>query len=771
MPSQEQGSGRGLALYRRYKVVALVATVLVIIAIPTVIETAHLHVSWPAILGALVSAAVAAAVAAAVPGNVIGQGRLGKGILYGWSLVDIGAIGAGMAGSGGARSWFWVVLVLTTIFFCVGYPPRGQLVLLVATLATFATASFAAGGPVPVALLTWEMAVLVVAFGLASFPASELRREASRHRRAREEADHLAAELGEQEAWWRSLIERTSDPVLVFDQDWNLSFASPAFESLVGLQADLLHQPLIATLAHPDDQQALLAAVASLTPGSGERVTCRVRGARGDWRDLEVSISALPGSPQGWAVANIHDVTDRVAAEAVLARRATHDALTDLPNRAAFFEALGESLGIGAPLSVLVLDLEGFKEVNDSFGHAVGDQLLCELSRRLSSAVGKKDLVARLGGDEFAVLSSATAPDVHSAAALARRLLERIEEPIVLAGRPSWLRASVGIACTPVHGADPDELVRRADRAMYEAKRWGTSIAVYDPAMDASGNQIAGLLNDLRLAAGKGELRLYYQPKVSLPSERIVGVEALIRWQHPRLGLLEPSSFLPMAEASGVVRELTAWVLPEALGDLARWRDEGWDLSVAVNLSAQDLVDDLFPDLVTRRLQQFEIPGDKLVLELTEASAIADRQRGSAALGSLHQAGIRVSLDDFGTGYSSLAYLATLPLDELKLDRGFLEAAKGTDGFMLRSVVAIGHHLGLSVVGEGVETDDERDSLAAAGIDSVQGYFYSPPVPAERMIQLLDEWSHRGTASKRIGTRRPDPGRHPEVGPDAAVPA
>lgn len=767
MPSHKQASGSDLALYRRYKVVALVATGLMLVAVPTVIETAHLRVSWPAILGALVATAVAAAAVAAVPGDFIGRGRSGRAILYAWSLVYIGAIGAGVAGSGGVRSWLWVLLLLTTIFFSVGYPRRGQLVLLVASLAAFAAASFSTGGPVPIARLVWEMAVLVVTFGLTSFPASELRRESSRHRRAREEADHLAEELGEQEAWWRSLIERASDPVLVFDQEWNLSFASPAFETLVGVRSDSPQAPLVTSLVHPDDQANVRAAVELVAAGSGQQVTCRVRGAGGEWRDVEVSFSTLPGVARGWAVANIHDVTDRVAAETVLAHRASHDPVTELPNRAAFFEALGAALDLGTPLSVLVLDLEGFKEVNDSFGHAVGDQLLCELARRLASAVGNRDLVARLGGDEFAVLSVG-APEVRSAAAMARQLLERIEEPMVISGEPCWLRASVGIASVLVHGTDPDELVRRADRAMYEAKRWGTAVAVYDHSMDATGNRIAGLLSDLRLAAGNGELRLYYQPKVSLPSEHIVGVEALIRWQHPRLGLLEPSSFLPMAEASGVVRELTAWALPEALSDLARWRGQGWDLSVAVNLSAQDLVDDLFPELVARRLRQFAVPGDKLVLELTEASAIADRQRGSAALAALHRTGIRVSLDDFGSGYSSLAYLATLPLDELKVDRGFLLAAKGTDGFMIRSVVDIGHHLGLTVVGEGVETDEERDFLADAGIDSVQGYFYSPPVPADQLATLLEHWPVRDLAKPSVLS---DPIRGSGVEPGTAIPA
>ncbi|MGH9102440.1 MAG: putative bifunctional diguanylate cyclase/phosphodiesterase, partial [Acidimicrobiales bacterium] len=302
----------------------------------------------------------------------------------------------------------------------------------------------------------------------------------------------------------------------------------------------------------------------------------------------------------------------------------------------------------------------------------------------------------------------------------------------------------------------------QADRAMYDAKRTGSGVTLYEPAMEANGTSQVGLLGELRRAIPEGELRLHFQPKISVRSGDVVGLETLIRWQHPQRGILTPAAFLPVAEASGLVRAVSAWVMPTALEQLNRWMSQGLDVSVAVNVSAQDLADDGFPAQVGRWLDESGVPANQLVVELTEASAISDTERGTGALAGLRALGARVSLDDFGSGYSSLAYLAQLPLDEVKLDRAFLTSSLDADGFMLRSVVEIGHHLGLSVVAEGVETVETYRRLASFGCDSVQGYVCAQPMPAERVAGFVarwqpDEWATAGgqaaTVSAVGGTR------------------
>ncbi|HXW38684.1 MAG TPA: EAL domain-containing protein, partial [Acidimicrobiales bacterium] len=688
--------------------------------------------------------------------KVLGQRRSGQLFLYAWSLVDIGVIGVVVASTGGSASWFWVLFLLTTIFFAVGYPFGGQAFLLAASFATYVLACEAAGGTPSAPLLAWRMIVVAAGCALASFPAWELGRETAEHQRARQEADHLIGAMQTQEAWWRALVDRTSDPIVVFDEERRVRFASPAFEELLGYRLEPSTALDASVIVHPDDVDRLREAAARAAEGAATaNATTRLARSDGEWRVFEVSLTALEDTGRGGLIANLHDVTERVAAAAALTRQARHDDLTDLSNRVAFYEKLQTCLSIatrtGAPLSVLVLDLQGFKDVNDTLGHAVGDELLIEIARRLTQTLRAADVVARLGGDEFAAVLS-TGGDPEGATSAARRVLAAINEPMVLAGRPHWLRASIGLSCSTLHGLDPDQLVQRADRAMYEAKRTGIGVALFEDEMDTGAGALPGLLGHLRHAIVADELFLCFQPKVSLATGAIVGAEALVRWQHPRLGLLPPATFLPVAEASGLVRDITAWVLPAALGELKRWHERGWDLSVAVNLSAHDLADESFVSRVLLWLGRARIEPTALVLELTEASAIADRDQGTASLSELRSHGVRVSLDDFGSGYSSLAYLSELPLDEVKLDRGFTSTL-GTDSFVLRSVVSIGHHLGLSVVAEGVETPEAVQLLGRLGVDVAQGYVYSEPVPGDAFVDLVERWTYQAPARRRRGIR------------------
>lgn len=721
--------------------VALVVTAAMVVVVPATIRFSGQSVDGVEIAIALGISVVVALVCAFLPWRRLSGRRSGQLVLYTWTLIDIGVIATAVAASGGQGSWLWVIFLLIVIFFSVGYPLAGQTVLFGSTLVAFLAACDASGQPVDSARLLWQVAVLVATFGLASFPAWELRRQTAEQREAREEADRLAAALGEQESWWRSLIERTSDPIVVFDEQWRVIFASPAFESLLGYRPPQFATIDVEALVHRTDRPSVRAAAEqAFTQGGSSKVSCRLRCADGGWRTVEVSFTVLPFTGIGRVVANLHDVTERVAAEAALVHQAMHDPLTNLANRTAFYESLHTGLAVaarsGSPLSVLVLDLEGFKEVNDSWGHATGDELLVTVARRLTDTLRGADVTARLGGDEFAAVLVAGG-DQAGAVTAARRVLAAVGEPVLLSGRAYWLRASVGVGCFPDHARTAEELVQRADRAMYEAKRMGTGVAVYEPGMDASSVHRGELINELRQAVRDDQLVLYYQPKMELASGRIVGVEALVRWRHPERGLLGPAAFLPVAESSGMVREITAWVLPNAIRQVAKWMAEGLDLSVAVNLSAQDLVDESLVPQVAAWLDRVGVPANRLTLELTEASALADRQSGTGSLERLRRIGVRVSLDDFGSGYSSLSYLAELPLDEMKLDGSFLRTGLGEGGFVLRSVVDIGHHLGLVVVAEGVETPEELRQVAATGADVVQGYIYSQPVPAAELVATL----------------------------------
>ncbi|MHB8190685.1 MAG: EAL domain-containing protein [Ferrimicrobium sp.] len=424
--------------------------------------------------------------------------------------------------------------------------------------------------------------------------------------------------------------------------------------------------------------------------------------------------------------------------------QATHDSLTGLANRSAFEDHLSRALVVAGrtsePLAVLLLDLNRFKEVNDTVGHRMGDQLLIEVGRRLSSVMREADLIARLGGDEFVILL-ATSADECGARTAAERIVGALDRPLVVADRSIWIGASVGIACFPQHGSDPQTLLHRADLAMYEAKRTTVGVVIYDACVDRARSEIPGLLLELPRAIQGNELVVHYQPKLDLSSHEVVGVEALVRWVHPTMGLLSPDQFIPLAEATGLIRQLTSWVLATALRQVASWRSSGRSLSVAVNISARDLADSTLPKRVAIALAEAGVPAGQLTLELTESAIMADEAKGTEVLTRLRALGVRISLDDFGTGYSSLAYLERLPLDEVKIDRSFLVDGQGSESFVVRSMTNMGHHLGLQIVVEGVERWVSYESMARIGCDEMQGYALSPPLALDEFELWLDGWS------------------------------
>jgi diguanylate cyclase (GGDEF)-like protein len=424
--------------------------------------------------------------------------------------------------------------------------------------------------------------------------------------------------------------------------------------------------------------------------------------------------------------------------------QARHDSLTGLANRVQLRDrmeqALAASADTGELVAVLLIDLDRFKEINDSLGHSYGDALLRQVGPRLRSILREQDVVARLGGDEFAVLLPAV-DGVAEARTVAERLREALHRRFDVEGVALDVEVSVGIAVSPMHGADAEELLRNADIAMYVAKEVKAGAVVFEPAEHVTAPSRLNVLGDLRRALDTdGELLLHYQPKFTLDGRHIEGLEALLRWQHPERGMVPPGEFIPVAEGTGIILRLTERVLGLALTQMRRWLDEGHPVPVAVNLSTRCLMDADLPDLVAVLLAQHRVPARLLRLEVTESAVMGDAARCLDVLQRLHDLGVHLSIDDFGTGYSSMAYLRQLPVDELKIDRSFVMGMTDTqqDAVLVRTAIDLGHNLGLTVVAEGVEGAEHVAALQELGCDIAQGFHFARPMPSEDIGPLLD---------------------------------
>jgi diguanylate cyclase (GGDEF)-like protein len=418
---------------------------------------------------------------------------------------------------------------------------------------------------------------------------------------------------------------------------------------------------------------------------------------------------------------------------------AYRDPFTDLPNRALFAErlesaleaALASSPAIGS-VAVLLMDLDHFKYVNDTLGHQIGDLLLREVGTRLRGAVKRPGCtVARLGGDEFAILLPGEW--ATSAQRFAGALLRTLEAPMSIEGHVVDVRASLGIAACPEHGQESSILMRRADIAMYAAKRNNRGIVVWDEKYNQQGQDRLSLMSDLRQAVDGNELTLQYQPKVSLASSQDHHVEALVRWKHPTRGVVPPVEFIPFAEQIGYIRTITQWVLAHAIAQCATWRADGLPINISINLSARDVMDDTLPDRVVALLQGYGCAAKWIVLEITESAILDDPGHAVENLKRLSALGCKLSIDDYGTGYSSLAYLRRLPLDELKIDKSFVMGMvrDASDQVIVRSTIDLAHNMGLGVVAEGVEDEETLERLRMLGCDMVQGYFLSRPMDSD----------------------------------------
>jgi diguanylate cyclase (GGDEF)-like protein len=518
------------------------------------------------------------------------------------------------------------------------------------------------------------------------------------------------------------------------------------FQRAVATEQAVLLTPPIAdqTLRDALAEQGITdAMIAPLRAGAGTAGTLLVANRLGDvgaFSGQDLTLLQTLAGQAGGALARGQLLDDLRLAAAEREYQALHDPLTGLPNRTLFTDRVRQAatgLRSDGRLAVLLIDLDRFKEVNDTLGHASGDLVLREVGVRLRAGLPDGHTVARLGGDEFAVLVPAL-PNWDAAVAVGRLVRATLGQPLPIEQLELEVSGSIGIALGPDHGSDPDLLLQRADVAMYQAKEGHTGIEVYAAERDQYSPRRLALVGALRAAIERRELTLLYQPKVELASGRMVGAEALVRWHHPEHGQIPPDEFIPIAESTALIQPLGQFVLETALDQARRWQEAGLFLHVAVNLSVRNLLEPALVDQVTELLGRSGVTPSTLTLEITESGVMTDPEAAISMLWKLRRIGVRLSVDDFGTGYSSLAYLKRLPVDEVKLDKSFVLNMTGDadDAAIVRSTVELAHNLGLKFVAEGVEDQDTLELLAALGCDLVQGYHLARPTPADQLVHL-----------------------------------
>ena len=548
--------------------------------------------------------------------------------------------------------------------------------------------------------------------------------------------------------------------MVLLDLDGRIIDSNLAMQELLGRTGVELESRPLTEFVHPGDRRKARSAFARMVEGGGGgalRMQHRfiARDRQVTWVDASASLVHDSDSQASFAIAMIQDITQRKEVEAALLAQAAlnehqaqHDALTGLANRTVFHERIRQTVGArrrsDTNAAVVIIDLDGFKEINDSLGHAAGDELLIELSCRLAAEVRGSDTVARLGGDEFGVLlpQTGTRDDVITAV---ERVKAAIEEPVLLQGLSLALAASIGIAMYPDHGEEVEALLRAADGAMYHAKEEKVGWAFHDVSRVRHDTARLTLMGELRSALDQHELILHYQPKAVLADGEVHAVEALLRWQHPIRGMVAPDEFIPMVQQTGLIKPLSLYVIDAALRQCRAWLHEGLTLAIAVNISARNLVDADFPVHVGELLERWQIDPRLLELEITESAMLTNPVRTKRILEELSAMGLRLSIDDFGTGYSSLSHLKKLPVNEIKVDRSFVMNMDEDEdnATIVRSTIDLGRNLGLDVVAEGVENAEVWERLRALGCTAAQGYYLSRPLPAAD----LSAWLRRRRAA------------------------
>jgi diguanylate cyclase (GGDEF)-like protein/PAS domain S-box-containing protein len=548
-----------------------------------------------------------------------------------------------------------------------------------------------------------------------------------------------------QSAHFRSLVTSSTDLVLVFGEG-RCRYVSGSVERMLGRSDTELLGPGFEQIVHPDDRTAVANACRH---GDAHEIVFRVANRFGEWRHLEAHCTDLRADRNiRGVVLNARDISERIALEEELVRQAFHDSLTGLANRALFRDrveqALARSERSRAQLAVILLDLDGFKQVNDSLGHDVGDELLEELGRRLGEVTRPGDTLARLGGDEFAMLVEGA--DQAAAETVARRVLERLAAPVTVSGREFVLSASAGIAIHAGGQGDGEAVIRDADLAMYAAKESGRGrFELFRAAMARELGEQLGLEHELRLGLERSEFSLAFQPEIDLESGAVVGVEALLRWESPTRGSVSPAQFIPVAESSGLILPIGEFVVWEACRQTAAWLGEGIlpdGFVTWTNLSVTQLTGGGIRALVERALRETGVPAEMFGLEVTETAIVHEGPAGERArleLEQLHAAGVRIAIDDFGTGFSSLGQLRRFPVDMLKVDRSFVQGVEHDpkDAAITANLVSLAHALGLLAIAEGIESDGQLASVRDLGCDLAQGFLFARPRSADDVRAML----------------------------------
>ncbi len=540
----------------------------------------------------------------------------------------------------------------------------------------------------------------------------------------------------------RTMIEQATDLILILDANAIFTYASPSHQRIMGYDPEDLVGKNILDYIHPDDKARTLAIWEGAFEASGTIVTieCRLRHANGSWVTIEAIARNCLDDPsiQGFIV-NARDVGERSVVQEQLHYQLLHDNLTDLPNRTLLLEILGGIIQKTPEqmLALIVLDLNRFRDINDTFGHIEGDRLLANVASRLREAICDCGTVASLGGDEFAIMLPTESAEMLSERLTALKTM--LEEPFVIEGYSLQMDACMGISLYPTHGEDSITLLRRADVAMFAAKRAHLPFVYYESEHDQNSAQRLELMSGLRHAVLANEFMLYYQPKAQTSTGTIRSVEALIRWQHPARGLIFPDHFIHLAEQTGFITALTLWTVERAMQQYNEWQSRGIELEIAVNLSMWDLHDVSFPTKIAALFERYGVPTYRIRMEVTESSAMADPDLTISVLKRLTALGIFCSIDDFGTGYSSLTYLTRLPIDELKIDRSFIQHITDTPAneSIVSSTITMAHSLGLQVVAEGVEDANTLELLDGLGCDIAQGYYLSRPLPPDDFVRWL----------------------------------
>ncbi|HRQ56226.1 MAG TPA: EAL domain-containing protein [Azoarcus taiwanensis] len=575
------------------------------------------------------------------------------------------------------------------------------------------------------------------------------------HKTALERANRVMSEkLRASERLHRYLVESSPDLIFTLDAEGRFSYINPRIEDLLGHERrQLIRRPFVSLIMPEDVERVhnlLKTQQSGRTPGFSQELRLRRAQSGNMPGHITVSLQGIPmrnrDDPAGryvglYGVAR--DISERKRAEEIISFQAYHDQLTRLPNRILFRDrlelAIAQAQRKNGTLAVMFIDVDRFKLVNDTYGHASGDSLLRGIASRLSSSLRRGDTLARLGGDEFTVLLPDIA-DAEDAEIIARKILWALEEPFQLDHGEFRATASVGIALYPRDGESAEALTQHADLAMYQVKRCGkNNFRFFAPELNAHHQERIEIENDLRSALDRNQFELYYQPQISLSRQRVVGVEALLRWNHPDKGVVGPDTFIPVAEEVGMIGDISRWVLETACQQLADWRAAGFDeLKMSLNLAPHDFDRENIVEMVTNCIGHYRIPASKLELEITESMMMQDTVGVAAKVRELRQAGIGVAIDDFGTGYSALAYLQKLPVSVLKIDRSFV---RDLDGLMTNPIISaitgIAKGFGMQIIAEGVEHAQQARTLRALGCDVMQGFFFGCPLKADEALSLI----------------------------------